>query len=444
MNKYLVITCFLLLSGMSEGQKLWTLGECINYALENNIDIKQQEIIVKKTEIELFAAQNNRLPSLNAGTAQSFNFGHSQSQETGIYENVQTSSTSISASSSMALFSGFGLTNNIRMGRLNLLASLEGLKKAKDNLEIQIAYLYLDVLLKKEILKVYQFQFNVMVKQVERTVILVESGKVPQSQLLDIKAQIANNEVSMTNAANDLVMSLLNLSQTLNLQNKDFDIVLYEFENEITVGLVPAEVIFKEVVASRAQVKEAQYRLESSQKGVKIAQASMWPSLSLGLSYASGFSHIIENIDGVSFSETEPWLQLKNNQRQAIGLNLSFPLFNKNQVRNQIKSARLTSESNMLELDKVKMQLFKEIQQVCQGIVTANIKYAATGKAVQAFVEAFIYVRERYEVGKSTVYELSDAQAKLINVKSEQLQAKYELLFRTKILDFYRGKAMDF
>ena len=426
------------------GQKLWTFRECVDYAVEHSIDIKQQEIKMKNAEIALSLARNNRLPNLNAGSGQSLNFGRSQSQETGIYENRQTSSISISASSSIPLFSGFGLTNTIKQSKLNLLASMEGLKKAKNNLEVQIAFLYLDVLFKKEIIKIYESQFRQTLKQIERTVILVETGKVSETQLLDIKAQNARNEVEVINATNDLSMSLLNLSQVLNIENKGFDIVQPGFLDDIIVEVLSLDFIYNEAMAIRPEVREAQYNLESGMKGVKVAQASGWPSLSLGLSYASGFSHIIKNIGDIDFEETDPMKQLKNNQRQAIGLNLSFPIFNKYQVHNQIKLAKLTVDSRKLELDNVKLELFKEIQQAYQRVVAAKAKYIATEKAVQASEKAFVYVQERYEMGKLTVYELSDAQMKLISTQSERLQAKYEYLFSTKILGFYRGKVMNF
>lgn len=440
MKTYSLTICFILFSGICTAQKQWTLRECIDYAIEHNIDIKQQEIELKNSETDLRSKQGNRLPSLSAGSSQSFNFGRSQSQETGIFEDVQTSSTSISASASVSLFSGFGLNNTIKAGKLNLKAATEGLKKAKDNLEIQIAQLYLDILFKKEILRVYQHQAELTSGQVERTEILVKSGKVPGSQLFDIKSQFAKDELNITNALNALDFSRLNLSQALNIIGDDFEIVLPEPGYEVSQNITSPDLIYKEVSGLWPHIKEAEYRLESSLRGVKVAQSTLWPSLSLGGSYASGFSNVMKSPGENNSSETPPFTQLKNNQRQAIGLNLNIPVFNRNQSRNQVKMARLAVESSQLRLEGAKQILFKEIQQACQRTVAAKAKQTATEKAVQAATEALTYIEERYEVGKSTVYELSDAQTKLINARSEQLQAKYEFIFYTKILDFYRGK----
>lgn len=442
MKIYTLIICFILFPRICTAQKQWTLRECIDYAIAHNIELKQQEIEVKNTEIDLRSKQGNRLPSLNTSSSQSFNFGRSQSQETGIYEDVQTSSTSISASASISLFTGFGLNNSIKAGKLNLKAATEGLKKVKDNLEIQIAQFYLDVLFKKEILRVYQHQAEFTSGQVERTEIMVKSGKVPGSQLFDIKSQLAKDELNIINALNALDMSRLNLSQALNIVSKEFEIFVPELEYEVSDNMIQADLIYEEVSGVWPHIKEAEFRLESSQRNVKVAQSTLWPSLSLGASYASGFSNIMKS-PGDNSSETAPFTQLKNNQRQAIGLNLNIPVFNRNQSRYQVRTARLMVESSQLQLEGAKQLLFKEIQQACQRTVAAKAKYATTEKAVQAAEEALTYTKERYEVGKSTVYELSDIQTKLINAQSEQIQARYEFIFYTKILDFYRGKRIE-
>ncbi|MDR0824652.1 MAG: TolC family protein [Prevotella sp.] len=443
MKKQIIISSMLCLSLLAQAQKKWTLRECVNYAIENNIDLKQQSLSVKNAEIELSTSKNSRLPDLSAGIGQNFNFGRSPNMATGVYEENKASSSSLYLSSNTPLFTGFRIPNQIKADELDLYAATEGLKKAKENLELQIASYYLETLFKKEILKVYKEQVDYSNQQVERTKILCEEGKLPVSQLYDIKAQLARDELNVTMAENDLSLTLLNLSQALNLAaSGDFDIeepnlgdVIY---NNIS-SVIPPEQVYKIALGIKPHVKEAEYKLQSSEKMLKVAQSGYWPTLSLGLSYNNGFNHIYnEGVNNESISR-----QLRNNQREAIGFSLSIPIFNRFQTRNQVRSARLNIENQTLALDNVKLALYKEIQQAYQSAVAAQAKYNSTGKAYEAAEESFKYARERYEIGKSTVFEFNEAKTKLLSSKSEQIQAKYDFLFRSKILDFYQGNPID-
>ncbi len=443
MKKYIVSCCFLLLTLGLQAQNKWTLRECIDYAIENNIEIKQQYLSVKNSEVDLSTSKNSRLPDLSGSAGQNFNFGRTASAATGVYEANSASTTNFGLSSSTPIFTGFRIPNEIKMYELNLLAATEGLKKAKENLELQVTSLFLDVLFKKEILKVYQEQIKLSKVQVERTQALVDAGKVPASQLYDIKAQLAKDELNATVAENDLDLSSLNLAQALNLLDaKDFDVaepILGDVIGDNISSILPADQIYQVAVVSRPHVKEAEYKVESSKRNLKVAQSGYWPTIDLGLSYNNGFDHIYKSeYDNKSISE-----QLKNNSREVIGLTLRVPLFNRFQTRNQVRGARINIENRELELDNVKLALFKEIQQAYQSAVAAQSKFSSTEIALEASQESFNYAQERYDIGKSTVFEFADAQTKLLTSRSEQIQAKYDFLFRAKILDFYRGTKID-
>jgi outer membrane protein len=424
-----------------QSQTKWTLQQCIEYAVENNISIKQQALSVENAKLDLSTSKNSRLPDLNAAIGQNFSFGRSQSSTTGVYEDNNASSTSFSASSSLPLFTGFRIPNEIKMNKLNLLAAIETLKKAKDNISLQVASLYLEALFKKELLKVYREQVELSRIQTERTHTLVEAGKSPESQLFDMKAQLAKDELNVTNAQNDLALSLLNLSQALNIQDTgNFDISEPELDNVIEKNIssiLPVEQIYRAAISVKPQVKEQEYLLESSKKSLKIAESGHYPTLSLGLSYNNGFNHIYNLPAGYANSPIKD--QLRLNQRENIGFSLNIPIFNRFQIRNRVRAARLNIQNYELSLDNVKLALYKEIQQAYQSAVSAQAKYASTEKASAAAAESFKYTEERYNVGKSTVFEYSEARTKLLSSKSEQVQAKYDFLFRAKILDFYRG-----
>ncbi|MDH6355598.1 outer membrane protein [Dysgonomonas sp. PH5-45] len=445
MKKYIISACLLLSVFSIQAQDKWTLRQCIDYAIKNNIEIKQQDVAVQSAEVDLSTSRNSRLPNLNASAGYSLGFGRAKTVSNSS-EKIPSSSSSFSfgASSSMPLFTGFRISNEIAGKELDLKAAMANLEKAKENMELQVTSYYLDILFKKEILKVYQEQAALTQTQVEKTQFLVESGKVAASQLYDIKAQLANDELNITNSQNDLDLSLLNLSQLLNLQTDDltFDIAEPHIGDVIMdniSSIVPPRHIYETAIAIKPHVKEYEYKLASSKKNLKVAQSGYWPTLDLRLNYdASAYFINDSKANNQSF-----FGQYKDSQQEAIGITLSIPIFNRFQTRNQVRTARLSIQNSELALDNMKLSLYKEIQQAYQSAIAAQAKYTSTEKSLAAATESFKYAKEKYEVGKSSVYEYNEANTKLISSKSEQVQAKYDFLFRAKILDFYSGKEID-
>ena len=445
MKKYIIAAGCLLLTLSAQSQSGWTLRQCIDFAIEHNIEIMQQDLKVKGADVDLNSSKNEQLPDLTGAAGQSFNFGRSPNASTGVFEAKTASLTSFSVSTSVPVFTGFRIQNQIKANELSLYAAMAGLNKAKENMELQITAYFLDVLFKKEILKVFKEQVSLTQTQVERTAILVETGKVAQSQLYDIKAQLAKDELNVTTSDNDLKLSLLNLSQALNLQTmEDFDIEAPKLTETVMVedvlsGLVKPDVVYDQAVQTRPHVKEAEFNVESTKRALKVAQAGYWPTLTFGASYDNSFSHVYDtDIPNSAIAH-----QLRDNYRIALGLNLSVPIFNRFQTRNQVRQARLNIENQQLILDNVKLALFKEIQQAYQNATAAQAKFISTEKAYEAAAESFKYAEERYQIGKTSVFEYNEAQTKLISSKSEQIQSKYDFVFRSKILDFYQGKEID-
>ncbi|HMM03810.1 MAG: TolC family protein [Dysgonomonas sp.] len=440
MKKHIISCGLLLVCLCSQAQSKWTLKQCVDYAVRNNIELKQQSLDVKNSEINLSTSKNSRLPDLNASLGQSFNFGRS-TLGTNVSEAVNSSRSSFSVSTSVPIFTGFRIPNQIKADELTLQAAMEGLKKAQENLELQVVSLYLDVLFKKEILKAYQEQAGLSKQQVERTSMLVESGKVPTSQLYDIKAQLAKDESNVTMADNDLALSLLNLSQALNLaSNEAFDIEEPKVDNIVDNNLgsvLPPNQVYQMALGIKPHIKEAEYKLESSKKTLKVAQAGYWPTLGFSAGYSTSYQSV-SGQDNVSFSK-----QIRDFGSEYLSFSLSIPIFNRFETRNRVRSARLSIENQNLALDNVKLALYKEIQQAYQSAVSSQAKYNSASKAYEAADESFKYARERYDIGKSTVFEFNEAQTKLLTSKSERIQAKYDFIFRAKILDFYQGKEID-
>ncbi|MDR0232164.1 MAG: TolC family protein [Dysgonamonadaceae bacterium] len=453
MKKIFFIVCSLFCVGMyAQDSQKWTLEECINYAIEHNIDIRQRELNKQNAAIDVNTAKMSRLPNLNAGVGQNWNFGRSNNTPSGIYENQTISNSNLSVSSNTPLFTGFRINNEIAKSKLDLEAATQNMAKAKDDLALNIASLFLQVLFNRELLKVSEEQLSLSKLQVERTEQLVEVGKVPASQLFDIKAQVAKDEVSVVQAQNNLQLSLLDLAQSLELErHTSFDIASPElgdvFGDNIR-SILPPESIYDNAVGFKPQVKEQELRAESAKKTLKIARSGYMPSLSLGLGYGNSYFYDYTNEgktfttpDNVSytFHNTSFRDQIKNNGGEYIGLSLNIPIFNRFAVRNQVRTARLNVDNQQLILENVKKTLYKEIQTAYLNAIAAQETYRSSMKSVAASQESFRYAEERYQVGKSSVFEFNEARTRFIQSVSEQIQAKYDFIFRSKILDFYNG-----
>jgi outer membrane protein len=418
--------------------KKWTLDDCINYAIEHNIITQQLNLKQQEASVNLNSARMSRLPNLNVNTYQNWNFGRNSNNQQGVYEDLATSSTGISVSSSIPVFAGFQINNQIKASKLDMEAATQQLEKAREDLAINITSLFLQVLFKKEIVRVSEEQLALSKQQIEQTKILVDVGKVPKSQLFDMEAQVARDEVTAIESRTNLTLALLDLAQNLELEDLDsFDVQAPEnkdiSKDEMDVLLSPNS-IYNQAVQLKPIIKEQEYLLESSKKNLQVARSGYYPQLSLGMSYSNSYFYIHNTDNNISFSN-----QLSNNGGETIGLTLSIPIFNRNQARNRVRIAKLNMKNQQLELDNAKKTLYKQIQTAHINAIVARERYHAAARAVVASKESFKYAQERYNVGKLSAFEFNDAKTKLTQSESTQIQAKYDYIFRTKILDFYHG-----
>ncbi|MDR2621293.1 MAG: TolC family protein [Dysgonamonadaceae bacterium] len=418
---------------LSAQPKQWTLEDCIRYAVEHNITIKQMEIRKNVAANDLNTVQMSRLPDLSASIGQDWSFGRSDTRD-GVTATINQSNSSFSIRSSVPIFTGFRIPNEIARNKLELQAATENLAKAKEDLSLNIASLFLQVLFNKELVKINKSQMALSESQVQRTKILVDAGKVPSSQLYDIKAQVANDKVSVIEAEKNLKLALLDLMQSLELErNTEFDIAVPEINDVVTENMnsvQPVNVIFDNALQVKPVVKAQEYTVESTVKTLKIAQSGYLPSLNLGFGYNTGFY----NTNDGSFAK-----QFTSNAREYINLSLNIPIFNRFSVRNQVRNARFNIENQQLTLENIKKDLYKEIQTAYLNAVSSQEKYKASQEAVVSTSESFKYAQERYEIGKSSVFEFDESRTKLLRSQLEEAQAKYDYIFRAKILDFYNG-----
>lgn len=396
----------------NEPVKTWSLEECIRYAIEHNIDLKQRQLDHDNKKVELHTSKYSWLPDLNANIGQNFDFGRSPSK-TGVIVDQNSANSSASISLSMPIFDGFKIPNDIAAKRLNLQAAVENLNKAKEDLSINIASYYLQVLYNKEMERIAELQLALSQEQITKTEAMVKAGKVPLSQLYDIKAQAANDEVSLTEARNNVKLALLDLAQSLELERSgtEFDIVTPATDNAVNTymsSIIPPDDIYQQAVTFKPQIKEQEYLLESMKKQLKVAQSYYYPKINFGASYSNGYYHYYTgDVEMPAFAD-----QLAQNGRKTIGFSLSIPLFNRFQVRNSVRQARISIHNQELMMENTKKTLYKEIQQAYYNATAAQEKYLASDKSVLASKEAFKYAEDRYNAGKSTVFEFNEAKTK--------------------------------
>lgn len=356
----------------NEPVKTWSLEECIRYAIEHNIDLKQRQLDHDNKKVELHTSKYSWLPDLNANIGQNFDFGRSPSK-TGVIVDQNSANSSASISLSMPIFDGFKIPNDIAAKRLNLQAAVENLNKAKEDLSINIASYYLQVLYNKEMAKIAELQLALSQEQITKTEAMVKAGKVPLSQLYDIKAQAANDEVSLTEARNNVKLALLDLAQSLELERSgtEFDIVTPATDNAVNTymsSIIPPDDIYQQAVTFKPQIKEQEYLLESMKKQLKVAQSYYYPKINFGASYSNGYYHYYTgDVEMPAFSD-----QLAQNGRKTIGFSLSIPLFNRFQVRNGVRQARIGIHNQELMMENTKKTLYKEIQQAYYNATAAQ------------------------------------------------------------------------
>lgn len=419
----------------------YTLRQCIDYAIEHNISIRQSANAVEQSAVEISTAKWARLPNLNGSVGQNWKWGRiavSDKDEKGndyqVYRNTYTNGTDASISTSIPLFTGFELPNQYALAKLNFKAAVADLEKAKEDIAIQVASSYLQVLLNEELKQVAINQKALSAEQANRIVRLFEVGKASPSEVAEAKARVAQDELNLTQSANNYQLALLDLSQLLELATPR-SLSIQNADTTIIFGpLTPPDDIYQHALSTKPEIQAAQYRLQGSEKNIRIAESGFYPKLNIGAGWGTGYSSDLKP----SFSK-----QLKENRAKNIGLTLNIPLFNRFATRNRVRTARLQQLDLSLQLDNTKKVLYKEIQQAWYNALAAESKYNSSEVAVRANEESFRLVNEKFNNGKATFVEYNEAKLNLTKALSEKLQAKYDYLFRTKILDFYKGKLIE-
>lgn len=411
-------------------EKKWTLSECIDCAVTHNIEVKQSDNQIQNLKVEKNTLRNSFLPNLNAGASQNFTFGRSLNQSN-TYENSNIQNSSFSVSTEIPIFMGFKRTASLSQNKFDLLAAEANKELIKNNLLINVAGAYFQILLNKEIYNIALKQIQLTKEQEACTKILIDNGKAAESQLYDVRAQLADDELTATEARNSLRLSFLDLVQLMELDEYDeFDIDSIDGDIAIADTLSPVN-IYQSALTCMPQIRQAYYALQSKTKGIKVAKSGFYPTIS----FVAGMSTNYYNNNSALYENFRR--QFNNNMQKSLCLTVSIPLFDRFSTRNKVRSARIEENNARLSLDNEKKQLYKDIEQAYTDVISAYEKYRSTTKAVMANEEAHRYALEKYAAGKSTAFEYNEIKMKLADALSQQSQAKYTYLLKDRILAFY-------
>ena len=421
--------------------KLWSLRECCDYAVEHNISIKQKQNACRQQELTLSTSKNSRLPDLSGSVGQNFSFGRGLTAQN-TYSNTNTSSTSFSLGTSVPIFTGFQIPNQIKLDQLNLEAATADLEKAKNDIRMQVAQAYVQILYDMEIAEVAHRQIEIDSMQVVRLQAFVDNGKAAGAELSQQKATLANSRLTATQADNNTRLAILTLTQLLELPTPDgFSIVrpdLAELVGLVGLDLVSPDQIYAEALGVKPEILSEELKLKGMEHSIKIAQAGNLPTLSL----SGGLGTNYYTTSG--FKSDAFGTQLKNNFSQYIGLNLNVPIFNRFQTRNRIRNARINQENQQLTLDNTKKTLYKDIQQVYYNALNAQSKEKSSEEALKSTKDAFTLMQAKYENGKATITEFNESKNTYLKSESDLVQARYENLYQHALIEFYRGKDLNF
>jgi outer membrane protein len=463
----LLIACF---SGL-KAQQVWSLEKCIDHALNNNLQLKQQKLLVEAAKIDALQSKLDLLPSVTANASHAYNYGQTIDRYTNQFATSRVQSNNFYLQGGVTLFNGFQKINAIKQAQLDLMASLEDAEKYSNDLSLNIATFYMQVLFYKELVQIRTNQLEITRQQLERMEKLVEAGTVAAGEGYLIEAQVATEESSLIQAQNLLDISMLTLTQLLDLPSSEgFDIEVPDLsvEEEFALKDEP-NAIYEHAVGNMPEIRAAEYRELASRKALARARGMHSPQLDISGSWGTGYSGASQVVDQTAFTtseigftrttlgdtlpvytltpnstfKTKPWNdQIRDNNNQTIGLYLRIPIFNGWITRSTVSKSKLALENSRLEMDVQKLQLRKTIYQAWTDARASLKNYDAAVKKINATRESFRYAEQKFGVGIMNSVDYNNAKKDLTNAESEMLQGKYDFIFKSTVLDFYMGRPL--
>lgn len=468
--KKLLAFGFSLLLLTAKSQAPWDLQQCINYAIAHNINLQQTAVANQQYKNNALQSKAAVLPSVNAGVTHQYNFGQTIDRFTNTFASSEVLSQNFYLSSSLVLWSGLSQYNNIKYNEYTYLSGVERLKQQQYDLSLNVANAYINVIFSDELLKIAQSQYDVSQEQMERTQKLVDAGAAAKSVGYDIKAQLANDQVNLTTADNNYYLALLSLRQLMNLDSvRNFSVVRPDLNiQEAQLLEDNVQYVYENSLRSQPSIKSGEYNILGAERYLASTRGRISPTLTFNASMGTGTSGLAKDIIGTQVTGTQPIGttldgtvvyapvvsyqtrktpfadQFKNNANKILSFTLNIPIFNGLQTSTSIKNAKLSAYNAKLSQDLNKQNLYKSIAQAYANAKASLNKYNATRASAEAAGESFKYAQEKLNAGAMSAIDFSTAKNRLFAAESNMLQAKYDYVFKLKVLDYYQGKPLGF
>lgn len=458
--------------------KLWSLRECIDYALANNLQVKQSELNVEGYEVNLRQYKMNLLPTVNASTSYGYNWGRGLDPTTNQFVTSQRNTVGdAGAQATVTLFNGMRIQNTIKQGGRDVLASQQDLAKMRNDWSLNVTNYFINVVFNKELVENAKSQLASSQQQLERTKKQVAAGALSRSEELNLEAQVATNEVNLVNQTNSLTLSLLTLKQALQITaSAPFDIDVPQLDPEDLMMDHSRDEVYAMAREIMPEIKASRLKVESSYYAIKSARGNLYPRLSLTGSINSTYSQSAETrfipdggfslgqapvgragtspdaaaLNVYSISPTGAYQdsykfdqQFKDNVYKTIRLQLTIPIFNNYTARATLQRNMVTNEQAKISALLAENTLRQNIETSFNDALAASKSYESSLKQVAARDEAFRMTKQRYDIGAVSYVDYQIAENNLFQAKSDLARAKYNFIFRKKLLDFYQGKPIE-
>ena len=427
----------------AQDQQVWSLDNCVEYALENNVSLKRQDLSTQLSKKDYTQSKLNLLPDIGAGVEHTIGDGRVLDLETYRWLNTSVGQGWLGVQSNLTLFSGLQGFNQIQMTKAAYLLSKSNLVLLENNITLQVVTGYLDLLLKKDLLEIAEEKVKVTELQVNRIERLMEVGNASSGELLEVKAQHSTEKYMRTNANNSVEIARLAIIQLLNLEiDADFDISKPELPDPSALDVPNLDTVFANSLRYLPQIEAAKHNITIQEKSLAVAKGGLSPEIYLRGLYRSNYNNNLTNpLDPLS-PYTIPD-QVLDHRFKSVAIGMNIPIFNKWQTNTSISKAKIDVQDARYNMENEKLVLLKEIQQFYTDAVAALDNYNAASETFTNSQEAYRYTEEKFKVGMATALELEEARNRLFTSRSEKVSAKYVFVFYLKILDFYQGKEIE-
>jgi outer membrane protein len=431
--KLVAIALLISIAGHTQNKK-WTLQECVTHAYENNITIKQGQNSLLINEQDIEAAKGNLLPSMRGSASQNLSLG-SVELFPGSFANRTFHSTNLGVSVSQNVYSGNRNRLLLEQSKLNYERNVLNQSKTKDDIGLFVVNGYLNILFGSENLETAKAQYEFSLKQLKQVQDLVDAGVQPRANIFDAEATLANDEQSITIAENNYTLALLSLSQLLQVPFEGFEVQI------VDVGAPSQSIMYSDVspvldqaIANRSEIKIAETDIENAKLNTEIAKTGYLPTVSFNYGFNSG-----ANFTNLSNSNSF-FQQINENKGHSFSLNVGIPIFSRFQNKTAVAKSKIQEANTALNLEQAKLDLESTIQRAFTDAQAALKTYVAAQKSLDSQRLAFDNSEERYNIGAMNTFDLEQIRIRLINAEASLINAKYDFVFKTKVLDFYTGK----